>query len=38
MREPVDAHDFVVTVESIRGGRALEQIFHTATTDGSSFW
>jgi hypothetical protein len=34
MREPVDAHDFVVTVESIRGGRGLAQIFNTATTDG----
>ncbi len=34
IREPVDAHDFVVTVESIRGGRALAQIFNTATTDG----
>jgi hypothetical protein len=34
MREPVDAHDFVVTVESIRGGRAMKQIFDTATTDG----
>jgi hypothetical protein len=34
MGELVDGGSFVVTVESMRGGRALEQIFGTATTDG----
>jgi hypothetical protein len=34
MGQLVDGHTFVVTVESVRGGRALQQIFDTVTTDG----
>jgi hypothetical protein len=34
MGELVDGRSFVVTVESVRGGRALQQIFDTVTTDG----
>ena len=34
MGELVDGHTFVVRVESVRGGRSLEQIFDPATTDG----
>ena len=34
MGEPVDGGRFVVTVESVRGGRVLQQIFDPVTTDG----
>jgi hypothetical protein len=34
MDEPVDGGEFVVTVDSVRGGRALQQISRTVTTDG----
>jgi hypothetical protein len=34
MGELVNGRDFVVTVDSVRGGQSLEQIFDTASTDG----